>query len=201
MKTRDRARPHTARRRAAAHRTSGTACPPSGAPHARGRRTAAAAARQAPSDRAPANRPRQPRRAPSAQRPPLPLRDRVQCERLAARQLRSRQQVLPAPEPCLLDARQPLVDPFVERAGKGRVGDHDVDPFETRDAREQVPINGMQAVPIACAVTNGDDRRDATDAPPGWRAAARVSHARRRRPTPRSAARIRGTWQRKIASA
>ena len=49
------------------------------------------------------------------------------------------------------------MDPLVERTGKGRIGDHDVEPFETRDPREQVPINGMQAIPIACAVTNRDD--------------------------------------------
>ena len=45
----------------------------------------------------------------------------------------------------------------MKRPGQGRVGDHHIEPLESRRAREQIPIRRMQSVRVAGAIANGND--------------------------------------------
>ena len=67
-------------------------------------------------------------------------------------------------DPRLLDAGQPLLEPFVKGAGHYGIGCHDVDAFEARHPREQIPIRGKQALAVRRVIANRQH-----DVPPGIR--------------------------------
>ena len=48
----------------------------------------------------------------------------------------------------LLDARQQLMNPLVKRTGHHSIGRDQVDVFEARHSREEVPVRRQQAVPV-----------------------------------------------------
>ena len=54
----------------------------------------------------------------------------------------------------LLDAWQPLVNPFVEGAGHHGIGCHDIDAFEAMNPRQQIPVRRKQALAIYRVIAN-----------------------------------------------
>jgi hypothetical protein len=48
------------------------------------------------------------------------------------------------------------MDAFVKRAGQHRIGDDDIERFEVRNAREQIPVRGAHAVRLERFVRHGE---------------------------------------------
>jgi len=55
----------------------------------------------------------------------------------------------------LLDARQQLMNPLVKRTGHHSIGRDQVDAFEARHSREEVPVRRHQAVSVECLIAHG----------------------------------------------